>query len=152
MGILDQLKSASYRGIPFFYKSSSETGGFKTAEHLYPASDNFKIEQLGKVPKRYDIEARVKFDNRDSFDNALDTQGSGLLSHPMYGNIIVKITQYRKSDSIDDLRLYNYTIQFIKEIGLIIPTLEGIGLSIINNAKSLVLTNAVSFVNNNFSI
>lgn len=152
MAVIDKLVRASYRGIEFFYKSSSETGGFKVAEHLYPGSDNFKVEQLGKVPRRFDIEARVKFENRDSFDNALDTSGSGLLSHPMYGNIIVKVTQYTKTDTIDDLGLYNYSIQFVFEFGLILPTLEGIGLSMINQAKAAVLDNVVSYVNTNFSL
>ncbi len=151
MAVNNQLNTASYRGIEFFYKSSSETGGFKTAEHLYPGSDNFVVEQLGKVPRRFDITARVRFENRDAFDIALNTSGPGLLSHPMFGNFIVKVTQYTKSDTIDDLGLYDYTIQFIVEIGLIVPTVQSITNSVISRGRAAVFTNISNFVNENIS-
>ena len=44
-------KQASWRGIPFYYRGSTEQRGFKTVQHLYPGSNNFKIEQMGKMPK-----------------------------------------------------------------------------------------------------
>jgi len=153
MTVNDELNKASYRGIEFFYKSSTEAGGFKTAEHLYPGSDNFIVEQLGKVPRRFDIEARVKFDNRDAFDIALNTPGDGLLSHPMFGFFTVKVTQYTKSDAINDLGLYDYSIQFIVQIGLIVPTLAGITTAVISQLRAEVFTNITNFVNddNNLS-
>lgn len=148
MAVIDQLKTASYRGIPFFYQSSTESGGFKVAEHLYPGSDNFKIEQLGQVPTRFNIECRIKFEDRDRFDNALNTQGSGILSHPMFGNFIVKVTEYTKSDTKNDLGLYDYSVQFVKEIGLIIPSIEGIALSVINSLRSTLVEKTSIYIKN----
>jgi len=148
MAVIDELKTASYRGVSFFYKSSSETSGFKNAQHFYPGSDNFKVEQLGKMPKRFDIESRVLFQDRDRFDNALNTPGVGILSHPMFGNFSVKVTEYTKTDTVDDLGLYNYSIQFVVELGLIIPTIESIATSVVNTIRANVFTAATNFMKN----
>jgi len=142
-----KLKRSTYRGIQFFYRETSEEWGFKTAKHEYPGSDNVVIEQLGKKGRIFNINARVEFERRDAFDNALNTSGSGILSHPMYGNLIVKVGEYTKSDAVTDLGFYTYAIQFFVEIGLIIPTIESISVSAISNARAAVLENVVSFVN-----
>lgn len=146
MPTIDELKRGTYRGISFFYRSASETGGFKTAEHLYPGSDNFVVEQLGKVPRRFQIEAQVEFSNRDRFDNALNTAGSGILSHPMYGNFIVKVIEYTKTDSINNLGLYDYSVQYVVEQGLIIPTIESVSLSAINNLRAQGVEKVKNFI------
>ena len=151
MAVIDELKSASYRGIPFFYKGSSETSGFKFAEHLYPGSDNFNIEQLGLRPRRFNIDCRVPFDVRDAIDNALNTAGVGILSHPMFGNFSVKVTEYTKTDSVDDLGLYTYSVQFSVEVGLIVPTIEDITSSVVNTLRSTLVTATTNFTKNALS-
>lgn len=153
MSTLNDLKEASFRGVKFFYKSSYESEGFKVAEHIYPGSDNFKIQQLGHVPRRFSIDAIVRFDDRDSFDSALRTGGTGILSHPMYGIFLAKIGgTYTKSDTVDSLGLYAYTIPFVVEVGLIEPTISGISLSLINIARSGVITNVSNFVKSQINI
>ena len=148
MTILNELKTASYRGIEFFYQSSTESGGFKFAEHIYPDSDNIIIEQLGKVPRRFSFECRVLFENRDAFDNALNTEGTGTLSHPMYGNFPVKVTSVSKRDSIDDLGLYDYSIEFVIEEGSINPVDAGVTTTVINSAKDVVKVAVFNFLSN----
>lgn len=146
MTVINDVKTCSYRGVTFFYKGTSENNGFKTAQHLYPGSDNFVAEQLGKAPRTFSIDAQIEFDNRDRFDNALNTSGSGILNHPMYGSFIVKVLTYSKNDSTDRLGLYDYSIQFIVEQGLILPTIEGISLSAINNLRSKLVTSSGSYI------
>jgi len=147
--VFGKFKKATYRGIPFLYQSTNESGGFKTVEHLYPGSDNFQIEQLGKTPRKFNIEAKIDFNNRDAFDTVLNTPGSGLLSHPMYGNFIVKVTQYTKNDSKDQLGFYDYTVEFVVEIGLIIPRLSTIALSQISRLRSAMFTSSSSLLKKN---
>ena len=147
-----KLKPGSYRGVTFFYRSTAEEFGFKTAVHEYPGSDNFNVEQLGKKGRIFNIEAKVDFESRDSFDIALNTSGSGLLSHPLYGSFVVKVGQYSKNDSVDSLGFYSYSIKFFVEIGLIVPTLESISQSIISNGRSFVLENVVSLINDQVKV
>jgi prophage DNA circulation protein len=139
-------KTASWRGIQFFYRSSTETGGFKTAEHLYPGSNNFKIEQLGKTPRRFNIECQVTKDTRDAFDVALGTAGSGVLVHPMYGVFICKMTQYTKDDNINELGLYTYQIEWVQEFGLIAPSPSTLSASVISKLRASGVENATTMI------
>lgn len=140
--VFNKLKRGTYRSIPFYYQSTSESSGFKYAEHTYPGSDNFTIEQLGKRPKRFNIEGKVDYDRRDDIDVALNTPGSGILSHPLYGNFIVKVLEYTKTDSKDELGFYSYSMVFAVEIGLIIPRLSTVGLQAISTLRATGVTAA----------
>lgn len=122
-------KKASWRGVPFYYRGSTEQRGFKTVQHLYPGSNNFKVEQMGKMPKQFVISAQIDDGNRDVLDAALNASGSGILSHPKYGNFTAKVTTYTKSDSIDKYGLYDYSITFVIEFGLFLPSLSALTTS-----------------------
>lgn len=142
MTTIEEIKVASYRGIPFFYDGSTETGGFKVAEHLYPGSNNFIVEQLGRNPQKFDIQCKVKTENKQNFDVALNTPGNGTLNHPMLGTFLVKVTSYNKSDAIDALGYYNYQVQFVVEIGLIVPTVEQLSIAVISQLRANLLDKA----------
>ena len=110
--------------MPFYYRGSTEDRGFKTVQHLYPGSNNFKIEQMGRMPKQFAISAQIEDERRDVLDAALNASGSGILAHPKYGNFTAKVTEYSKVDSIDRHGLYNYSIKFVIEFGLFLPSLS----------------------------
>ena len=150
MAIQDQVKKASYRGVEVFYTGSTEEGGYKFAKHLYPDSNNFNIQQLGLLPKAPVMTFDVPFDRKEAWENALNTPGKGLLSHPMLGNLLVKVTTFNITDTIEKLGLYSYTVNFFVEFNLSIPTVSGIGLSVINRLRSNVVTNAGSLLKNTF--
>jgi len=115
---------ASWRGVPFYYRGSTEERGFKTVQHLYPGSNNFKVEQMGRMPKQFVISAQIEDESRDAIDAALNASGSGILSHPKYGNFTAKVTEYSKTDSIERHGLYDYSIKFVIEFGLFLPSLS----------------------------
>jgi prophage DNA circulation protein len=138
-------KQASWRGAPFYYRGSTEQRGFKTVQHLYPGSNNFKIEQMGKMPKQFTISAQIDDDNRDVLDAALNASGSGILSHPKYGNFTAKVTTYTKSDSIDKYGLYDYSITFVIEFGLFSPSLSTLTTSGISALRSFGVTKISSY-------
>lgn len=93
------MNTASFRGINFFYQSTSEDYGFKHAEHVYPGSPNFQLEQLGLNRRLLKIEAIVRLQDRQAFDIALTNESAGLLVHPIYGTIEVKVGTFTKTDS-----------------------------------------------------
>ena len=45
-----------------------------------------------------------------------------------------------KRDSTNDLGLYDYTVQFVVDLGLLIPTIESLSNSLINNLRSNLVT------------
>ena len=135
MSVISQLYASSWKGVPFFSRSSSETGGFKTAKHVYPGSDNVIVEQLGKVPRDFTIPAEVRFQDGDAFDTALNTPGSGILVHQDYGNITAKLTEYTKEHAIESIGLYRYSLNFTVEVGVINPTATTVSTSDVNQVR-----------------
>jgi prophage DNA circulation protein len=145
MALSDSFKGGSWRGVEFFYKSTAETRGFKNSVQMFAGSDNFRVEQMGRMPRQFVISMQVKDENRDSFDTALNTSGSGILLHPKYGNFTAKVTQYSKSDTTDNYGLYDYTVTFVIEFGLIVPTLSVLTTAGVSALRSQAVTSASSF-------
>jgi prophage DNA circulation protein len=145
MASINDLKAGSYRGIQFFYQGTSETRGFKNAVHEYPGSDNFVIEQLGKRTQQFNMDIRIRFEDKESFDIALNTPGTGILVHPNYGNFLVKVIEYTKTDSVNEIGLFNYSVQFVVEVGLVIPSAQGITTAVISRLRSEAVTKASEF-------
>ncbi len=129
--------SASFRGVPGCIQSTSMTGGFKVAEHLYPGSNNFNIEQLGRFPNKFSITWKVNSENKDAFEVALNTAGPGILVISTRGRFLVKVNgEYTATDSQDRLGIFQYTVPFAKELGLNIPSLSTIGTAAISGLRS----------------
>ena len=97
------------------------------------------------------MDCQVVKSTRDAFDIALNTSGIGILTHPMYGNFSVKVTEYTKNDNINKLGLYEYNVNFVVELGLIIPTLANISTSVISDLRSQVTGAVTNFVKTGLS-
>lgn len=91
MSLLDQVSPASYKGVNFLVKSSRLAGGRKDVKHSYPNKDTQVIEDLGLLPRVYNLEIVITgenyFQDRDTLINMLDEGGEGPLVHPFYGRI-----------------------------------------------------------------
>jgi len=142
----DELKAPNFRGVPYLYRGTAETHGFKTAEHIYPGSDNVIVEQLGLVPRKFRMAIQITFENRDAFDVALNTPGNGTLVHPLYGNFLVKVSEYTKDDRMDVLGLYDYSVEFTVEVGIITPTGGSISPSLINQDREALFESNTVFM------
>ena len=146
----EDLKPASFRGAPFFYLSTNgEDLGFKTALHVFPGSDNFELEQLGRVPRRIPLDIRTTADQVERFNIAVTTPGSGRLSHPEFGNLIVKVGGVSRTTNINRLNFFEYSVEFFVEVGPLIPSISGVAASVISRAESVVFENVKDFVNDN---
>jgi prophage DNA circulation protein len=145
------FKIGSWRGVKFYYRGTTENRGFKNSLKLFPGSDNFVVEQLGRQPRKFTIDMQVENEDRDAFDSALNTTGSGLLVHPMYGTFTAKLVDYTKTDTIQTFGLYNYVANFYIEIGLIVPTEETLTTIGISAVRSEAVSTASSFLKSKFS-
>jgi len=140
MATLNDYKQGSYRSVPFFYRGTSEPGGFDNAIHRYPGSDNIQVEQMRKIEKIFNMDIGIRLEDKGRFDNAISTPGTGILIHPIEGRFLVKLTTFTKDDTVTQLGLLDYRVNFVVEIGLNIPTAQGITLSLINRLRSEALT------------
>lgn len=91
MSLLDELQPGSYKGVSFLIGSSNVAGGRKDIKHSFPDSNRQAIEDLGLSPRIYSITATITGDNyiasRDRFISVLEEGGTGILIHPLYGQI-----------------------------------------------------------------
>ena len=94
----DQLRSASFRGIPFKIFSASTSVGRRNVVHQYPFRDRPFIEDMGKDADEFTIEGFVLanaanlqnyFNERDILISAFREGGTGTLIHPHYGELFV---------------------------------------------------------------
>lgn len=86
----EQLRPASWRGIPFLVKTVEAKPGRRVVVHEYPGRDFADWEDLGKMPKRFRIEAffvgNDYLNSRNRLLHAIDEQpGPGLLVLPTHG-------------------------------------------------------------------
>ena len=95
----DRLLPASFRGVPFYVERHGVQGGRRLAVHEYPLRDLPYAEDLGRRARAYAIEAVLIGTSYDmdlsALRYALDTEGPGLLVHPVYGLLSVACQGYR---------------------------------------------------------
>lgn len=105
-GWIERLHPASFRGVPF--KVSEDDGAFgrRVQTHEYPNRDEPYTEDLGRLTRRFNIDAYLVgddyFDQRDQLIKAVETPGPGTLVHPYYGEMSICIDgaiQVRHSDT-----------------------------------------------------
>lgn len=99
MSYLDEGFAASFRGVPFLQQGHTTTIGRKTAIYRLPfESRGVAHLDLGRAPRKFSIEALLLEtelvtlrQQRDALIAALETEGSGLLVHPIFGRVNVVI-------------------------------------------------------------
>jgi len=158
MPLIDKLQAGSFKGVGFLIKGSDTSAGRKTVPHEYPNSDRRFVEDLGKVQKTFSINAIItsNSDNylqaRDALIDALESQGSGLLVHPFYGDHTVAATKYTVNESTSRLNEAAFSITFMKTDENIFPKEGGSNLSKINSIRGETLSSIESDVGSIFAV
>ena len=93
----DNLVQASFRGVRFSVdETEAPIAGRRVAVHEYPGRDQPFVEDMGRVTKRWTVEAFVLGDDydvvRDELIEASDMPGPGELVHPYLGSLQVFCT------------------------------------------------------------
>lgn len=94
MGFRDQLLPASLDGVPFLYKDTSNSLGRRTTVYEFPDRDEPFVEDLGRLARRFSLEALVLepdyFIKRDALLEVLEREGPYTLVHPTRGELQVR--------------------------------------------------------------
>lgn len=121
-----RLPDGQFRDAQFFYQESSGTGGRKTITHEYPKKKERYVEDLGGLEKKFSIVAftddNVSYADRDALISALDQEGVGTLTHPSFGDLQVVCTGYNFTESIKELGITKFSIEFEIASLNILPT------------------------------
>lgn len=123
----EQLRPASFRGVPFQVEDDEGTFGRRVQVHEYPNRDKPYTEDLGRATRRFTINAYLIgndfFEDRDRLIVAIDTPGPGTLVHPYYGEIAVCIDgEVRVSHSGRDGRMCRVSFNVVEAGELSFPT------------------------------
>lgn len=157
MGIRDlQLYPASYRGIPFNFTTGSNTAGRKTVTHEFPNKTFRFIEDLGKNLRTLTITGLVHgilwLQHKKDLEEALNTEGIGVLRHPFYGDINCVCTGYTVTDDDKEIGVATFEMTFAEANENIFPAATGDNASAIANFSRQMYGKIGNYIQNNFFI
>lgn len=121
-----RLPDGQFRDAFFFYQESSGSGGRKTQTHEYPNKKERYVEDLGGLEKKFTLNVytddNVSYGDRDGLIEALDEAGVGTLVHPSFGDLEVVVVGYTFAESIKELGITKFTINFEVASLNVLPT------------------------------
>ena len=146
MGWREQLRPASWRGIPFEVEATSATFGRRTARHEYPQRDTPAVEDLGRATREIKIQAFVigefYMDRRDDLIKAAEKPGPGILIHPQYGRMRVVCETFNLGEIYLDGGMARLDFGFVEAGELAFPTGRALTLGIVEAAAAVVKASA----------
>lgn len=115
----EEIRDASFRGVPFFVEQTGLDGGRRTVTHEYPFRDVPYTEDLGRRAETIPVEGYVVGDDymdaRDRLRKACtEEEGPGELIHPFYGTMQVLCVVFSAHESTDEGRICRFSMQFVE--------------------------------------
>lgn len=112
-----QLQPGSWRGVGFVLDAGDTAAGRRVAIHEYPYRDDAWAEDLGKLPRRFTIQAFMVGDDcyqqRDAMLRAVEQSGSGTLVHPTLGSVQCVLLEFQCADRRERGRVVELQFAFI---------------------------------------
>jgi prophage DNA circulation protein len=112
-----QLQPGSWRGVGFVLDAGQTAAGRRIAIHEYPYRDDAWAEDLGKLPRRFTVQAFLVGDDvysqRDAMLAACEQAGSGTLVHPSLGSLSCVLLEFSVTDRRERGRYVELQFAFI---------------------------------------
>jgi prophage DNA circulation protein len=115
----DNLRPATFRGIPFKVDVSSLTAGRRLARHEYPQRDTPYLEDMGRKAREYKVDAFIVgadyMAGRDQLLKAIEEAGPGQLVHPYHGTQQVTVSgEAQLTESTREGGMAKFSIVFVE--------------------------------------
>ncbi|GAA4258933.1 hypothetical protein GBZ26_04035 [Azospirillum formosense] len=122
----DQLRPASFRGVPFKVDGDELAAGRRVQLHEYPQRDKPFVEDLGRATRKVTLTAYVigpqYMAQRDRLLAALEEAGPGELVHPHFGTLRVAADgECRVAHSADEGGMCRFSLSFVEAGELSFP-------------------------------
>lgn len=112
-----QLQPGSWRGVGFVMDVAETHAGRRVAIHEYPYRDTAWVEDLGKLPRQFMVQAYLVGDDvyaqRDAMVRACEQAGSGTLVHPTMGSVTVVLLDFSVQDRRERGRYVEIALHFM---------------------------------------
>ena len=160
MSISERWLQASFRGAEFLVPSSSVSGGRKTAVHEYPNRNTRYVEDLGAMPRTFDLTGIIHqdkdgeeyFTRRDALLKALEEPGQGTLVHPTFGSVDVAAQPYSLSEEQSALGAATFTMNFLRTDFIANPVSPERSASDVNRQADAVIDSAGASLASGFDV
>lgn len=154
----DNLRQASFRGVPFGVFGAEGRYGRRNADHEYPYRDIGYVEDMGRKLRRYQVvgfllEGDVIYGGgdamaqRDKLVAAAEAAGKGSLVHPTLGLLTVNVDELAVVEKWDQGRYFEITFTFVEAGQRVFPSISAsTGSSLNDAADSFDVASVLSFV------
>jgi hypothetical protein len=127
----------SYRGASFYVTTATPSGGRRLSVQEYPGSETHDVEDLGRAAPRFSVTCYFTGETADSDHkallSALDQEGAGSLTLPMFGTKQVRPEKWDPSWTDAKLNAVAMTVSFVLEGTAGAPTALGLGERILSS-------------------
>ena len=168
MGWRDNLRQASFRGIPFKVLSHTYSVGRRNTVHQYPNQDVPYAEDLGLDADEFSIDAFIiqtaqnnddyeanydYFTERDALITALKAKGPGTLIHPFLGEkLVVVVGRQSIRETFDSGGWAQFNLSFMLAGEKITPTAQIDIVGSVDDAAEVVLNVSADNFYNQYDI
>ena len=113
----DRWQQASFRGAIFYSEHDARSGGRRLAIHSYPKGGIY-TEDMGHRVIRHPVTGYLIGPNylgpRDDLINALETEGPGMLIHPLLGQMQVSCETYTVTETRERGGYCQFEMMFVE--------------------------------------
>lgn len=124
----DELRPASFRGVPFFVRTHEAGLGRRVQVHEYPLRDKPWAEDLGRKARALTVEAYVLGPDymaaRNSLVRAIEQAGAGQLVHPYLGELRCTVVSCKLREGSDEGGSARFSLEFVEAGDATFPTNE----------------------------
>lgn len=156
MSWLDNLRPASFRGVPFFIETSKRTLGRRVVVHEFPNRDTPYTQDMGRISDSFDIDGHVLGNDYDvakkKLEQVFNKSGPGELVHPYYGLMLVQVGAVEFSESTKEGAILYFTATFKEAGSNEFPKSINDKASILGEAADKAIADAKSEFDNTFSV
>jgi prophage DNA circulation protein len=125
MGWKDQLREASFKGVPIKWISLEGENGRRVAEHEFPQRDKPWVEDMGRATRPYRFMAvccgEDWLQQLNTLLAVLEEPGAGELVHPLFGRVTVYAKPAHWSLNLDVGGRVDIPLEFIENGDLLFP-------------------------------
>lgn len=115
---VDQLRPASYRGVPFGVLGGSGKFGRRNAVHEYPFRDTAWVEDMGRAARHINVSGFLVgadvIAQRERMIASAEASGDGELIHPTLGRMLVSLISFSTEEQWDHGRVFKVEFSFIE--------------------------------------
>lgn len=160
----NDLYPARYRNVPFEFVSSGVAFERRHQVHEFPGRDGAVVEDLGRAPDRFSLEAFVIGDDwierkHRLLDACMQKGRPGILLHPWFGSMAAFCTKCQVNESSSEGGIVRFQLEFLRVLDVTLlsnrprpsasvdTAAEAIGASAeAETATGLVASNVPDFV------